>query len=65
MAAVDRDLNGLQNGQRQPDGLPASLQQNVMDPDVYGNDPESFSGYDRSIGVADADGVEQEDALAR
>ncbi|CAL5222736.1 g5143 [Coccomyxa viridis] len=60
MAAVDRDLNGVQNGQRKSDGLPASLQQATFDEEIYGNGTDGLSAYDRSIGVADADDVMDE-----
>lgn len=51
MAAVDRDVNG----QRKPDGVPASLQQATMDSDLYGNGGDRFAGYERSIGPNETD----------
>ena len=67
MAAVDRDQNGFQDGQRKSDGLPASLQQSTFDAEIYGTGTDGFSGYDRSIGVADADDAmdEREQAVRR
>ena len=67
MAAVDRNLNGSQDGQRKSDGLPASLQQATFDSEIYGNGTDGLSGYDRSIGVADADDAmdEREQAVRR
>lgn len=63
MAAVDRDVNG----HKKPDGVSASLQQTTMDEDIYGNGTDRFSGYERSIGVAETDDAmdEMEQAVRR
>ena len=67
MAAVDQDVNDFNDGHKKADGVSASLQQATFDQDLYGNGTDRFSGYERSIGVAEADdGMdEREQAIRR